>query len=521
MARLRSNHHFLAVVCVGFCYIFLNKALFYDLENAFLMSIVYCDDPTPPCPPGSVQLEDACVAEPPSSPKWSFSKHCSVRNYVLNAAKSAMSMISTADGVGSVVAVVFLGPLLDWHGRKTFILLAIAGSMVRPVMQFVSSLLIGHTLTQDAINAAGATISAMLSVFPAAIAAMVADLSENQIQMRNHAMSVLSQALFLAGALGFVGGFGILHQNLENYSWYWLLSAGLNVVLFVATLCLVAETKHLANSPSQGADSETESEASTNQEPSTSVTSADSQEKAQTGRGALRDLLRFLRDVRHDSVLLQILILNFILKAVWSMEHLARFMLITYLDYSQAAASLVGFVSTICGVAGSRLSTLLLPRLGVWTTLFLALCMGIVGSALEGVAVLIAENEMSLLPSLVFWTGKVILGICLGIRTPLLDTLASVRVEKDQQGRLFSIMQLMELAGHTIGMSLLYPRLYNSTWSGWMAPLSSFVGMGFYVFCSCWVLCLRCQQQHASGTPGKCIGKETSEKCCSEVGAEE
>ncbi|CAE7914742.1 unnamed protein product, partial [Symbiodinium necroappetens] len=55
------------------------------------------------------------------------------------------------------------------------------------------------------------------------------------------------------------------HQNLENYSWYWLLSAGLNVVLFVATLCLVAETKHLANSPSQGADSETESEASTNQ----------------------------------------------------------------------------------------------------------------------------------------------------------------------------------------------------------------------------------------------------------------
>ena len=34
--------------------------------------------------------------------------------------------------------------------------------------------------------------------------------------------------------------------------------------------------------------------------------------------------------------------------------------------------------------SGSRLSTLLLPRLGVWTTLFLALCMGIVGSALEG-----------------------------------------------------------------------------------------------------------------------------------------
>ena len=31
LKSLGSNHHFLAVVCVGFCYIFLNKALFYDL----------------------------------------------------------------------------------------------------------------------------------------------------------------------------------------------------------------------------------------------------------------------------------------------------------------------------------------------------------------------------------------------------------------------------------------------------------------------------------------------------------
>ncbi|CAE6943420.1 unnamed protein product [Symbiodinium sp. CCMP2456] len=327
------------------------------------MSIVYCDDPTPPCPPGSVQLEDAslddgsasvppsCVAEPPSSPKWSFSKHCSVRNRVLNDSKSAMSMISAADGVGSAVAVIFLGPLLDWHGRKPFILLAIIGSMIRPVMQFVSSLLIGQTLTQDGINAAGATISAMLSVLPAAISAMVADLSDNQIEQRNRAMSVLSQALFLAGALGFAGGFGILHQNLENYSWYWLISAGLNVVLFVATFCFVAETKHLANSPSQGVDSEIATEQSTDQEPSTSI-SADSQEKVQAGRGALRDLWRFLCDVRHDPVLMQLLILNFVLKAVWSMEHLARYMLITYLDYSQAAASMVGFVSTIMAVVG-------------------------------------------------------------------------------------------------------------------------------------------------------------------------
>jgi len=164
---------------------------------------------------------------------------------------------------------------------------------------------------------------------------------------------------------------------------------------------------------------------------------------------------------------------------------------------------------------------MLLPRLGPWTTLFLALCMGIVGTALEGVAVVIAENEMSLLPSLIFWTGKVLLGISLGIRTPLIDTLASVRVEKDQQGRLFSIMQLMDLVGHTLGMSVLFRKLYNSSWTGWMAPLSSFVGIGFYAFCSCWVLFLRHQQRHVSGTAGNFVGKETSEKSCSEVGAED
>eukprot|EP00439_Symbiodinium_sp_Y106_P084674 s301_g26.t1 len=316
-------------------------------------------------------------------------------------------------------------------------------------------------LTQDAINAVGAMIAAMLNVFQAAPIDL--EVSSFGLEVARCGLMALewptSQALFLAGALGFAGGFGILHQNLENYSWYWLLSAGLNVVLFVAIFCLVAETKHLANSPSQGVDLEIESETSTDQE------FGDWEDPvlvlAQAGRGALRDLLRFLCNLRHDPVLLQLLILTFVLKAVWAMEHLARYMLITYLNYSQAAASMVGFASSINGCVGSRINTMLLPRLGPWTTLFLALCMGIVGTALEGVAVVIAENEMSLLPSLIFWTGK-------------------VRVEKDQQGRLFSIMQLMDLVGHTLGMSVLFRKLYNSSWTGWMAPLSSFVGIDLW-----------------------------------------
>lgn len=483
---------FFKSACMGCCFIFLNRALFFDLESSFIMSIVSCDDPVPPCPDGSAQLGDSCVAHPPGSSEWSFSTHCMVREQVLNSARETISSLSAADGFGSVLALFVLGPMVDSWGRKPMLLVALIGTLIRALMQYGSSILVGRTSAQDWINIAAAFVACALNVFKPAIMAMAADLSESQIDRRNWALSVMNQALFLAGPLGFGGGFWILHASLESYSWVWVASALANVLLFLATLLLLSETKHLYDTRTktlQVVDLQIVPEAN-KQEPET-CRSKDGQQRKGRSCGALRDTVGFVRDVVRVPVLRQVLILIFVLKLQWSMGHLGRWLLMTYLGYSQAAASMVGFTSTLLGVVGSRVNALLVPRIGSWNTLLVALLLCSMGSILEGVSVLLASQMNPLVvPSILFWTGRVILSMGHGIYTPLLDAIASVHMGSEQQGRLFSVLKLTALVGRILGMSLLFRRGFNSSWTGWMAPLSCWVGGAVYALGSCWVFIL-------------------------------
>ena len=403
-----------------------------------------------------------------------------------------MSSLAAADGFGSVLAIFWLGPMVDSLGRKPMLLVALIGTLIRSLMQYGSSILVGRTSAQDWINIAAAFVACALNVFKPAIMAMAADLSESQIDRRNWALSLMNQALFLAGPLGFGGGFWILHASLESYSWVWLASALANVVLFLAVLLLLSETKHLYDTRTKTppvVDLQIVPEINT-QEPEI-CKSKDGQQRKGRSCGALRDTAGFVRDIGRVPVLRQVLILIFVLKLQWSMGHLARWLLITYLGYSLAAASMVGFTGTLFGVIGSRVNGLLVPRIGSWNTLLVALLLCGIGSISEGVSVLLASQMNPLVvPSILFWTGRVMLALGHGIYTPLLDAIASVHVGPEQQGRLFSVLKLTALVGHILGMSLLFRNFFNSSWTGGMAPLSCFVCATIYALGSCWVFIL-------------------------------
>eukprot|EP00930_Biecheleria_cincta_P030466 TRINITY_DN21104_c0_g1_i4.p1 TRINITY_DN21104_c0_g1~~TRINITY_DN21104_c0_g1_i4.p1 ORF type:complete len:322 (+),score=45.31 TRINITY_DN21104_c0_g1_i4:35-1000(+) len=287
------------VLLVTFLFMGAND-LTADLGNSFQRSLVGCAQLHAidgVCPVGSEMLEDSekaqvCEPLPRGDVNWSGSGRCADKKYVMNTGVKLSGKLILVDGIMGLVAIVFLGALIDSWGRKPVCIIALFGSLCRVAIWLVAPSLRPHEL--NAVIA-GEVFSSGSNAFGPAVKAMAADLSPPNEEARAAAFAALELVKSISVLLSFGLGYFILELDLEDYHAVWASSAVYSLIaIFVAVLC-VQETR---SNQSHGDLSEEEDDLATSRCPC-----------AQRG---IEDVIIGLRAVMADAFLRQFLVVQFL-----------------------------------------------------------------------------------------------------------------------------------------------------------------------------------------------------------------
>lgn len=457
----------------------INLSLFLDIESAFLMSLVSCPSPSPTqhangnntCPLGSFLADAHCEPEPRSSWEWSFSSHCADKHRVMNQGKNMIANIGIVAHIGMFVAILLLGPLVDTWGRKPVIVLALCGSCAKSLLQSVASYMsvhnIAHFQTHQNILLAAIAIGSLTNNALPAARAMVADLAAPGADGRAAAFATLGFIVEISIVVGFAGGFFILKASLSDYTWVWVGSAIADVFIVVLAIGLLKET--LVD--------QTQAE-----EPELSSASSDDVQCAPRPLERLKKTCSIFHDLMRDCVLAQMILLLCMLSLTLPAEHLSRQVLIAYLGYSQATASLLGVVLPAFLAAGNGLAGKFVRVLGAFRTLALSLVLNTIGLILTGLCLPFKEYQHVL-----FWSGQVLYCLGAGMRGPVTQAILSVRVDLEKQGMLFSLMHFVQIIGTMLGLAIFVKNLFNTDWTGWKAGTAYFVAAALTCMCMPWL----------------------------------
>lgn len=458
----------------------VNMSLFFDLENAFLMSLVSCPSPSPiqhddgsnSCPLGSYFMDEHCEPEPRSSPKWSFSQHCASKHIVLNQGKNLMADNGMVGHVCMFIAVLLLGPLIDTWGRKPVIILALCGCAAKSTLQLVASYMSTHKIAQfrthrNIILVAIAIGSLTNNILPAA-RAMTADLASPGANGRAAAFATLGFVIEATIVIGFSGGFFILEASLTDYTWIWLGGAIAGVCIAALAYILLKETSVDQRLP-EGPESSSES--------------SDDAECSAPPLERLRATCSIFQDFMRDCVLGQMILLTFLISVTGPAEMLSRQLLIAYLGYSQAEASLMGVVLPAIMAVGNGLAGRCVRTFGMFGTFGLSLFLNVFGLLFTGLCLPFADYQ-----HLLFWSGQTLFCLGSGLRGPVTQVILSVRVGLDKQGMLFSLMHLVQILGAMLGLPIFVKRLFNTDWTGWQAGTAYFVAAALTFVCVPWLV---------------------------------
>lgn len=450
---------------------FVSFSLFYDIENAFLMSLVTCPEPFPDgsgrCPKGAFFEEGRCKAWPPSSRDWSFSMHCASKHQVLNAGRQMLANVHSMMHIGRLFAIIVLGHLVDTWGRKQVLLLGLSAFCMKSGMQWLATRLADQSALQSNIIIAAILIANMLDNKLPAANAMTADLAGSDEAGRTVAFTILWFVVYASVAVGFGVGFLILRMNLPSYDNVWLIctsASALFLPVFAIILKNPAITGQAVNersAPNSGSDSQTECFAGF----------------CMKVRATCSVYSKHLR----DPILRQLLLLFGFLEFTRPADHLEKQLLLGPLGYSQSTASLSAVVHPATAALGNAFSGILSGSLGLFCTLGASTTLHSLSMILVGLCVPVQAARQEL-----FWSGNLIGSLSQGMLRPIMHSVLSVRVAQDEQGRLFALLMVMEQIGSLVGVQVFAKRLYNAEWTGWQAGAAFFLAALLGLFGVLW-----------------------------------
>eukprot|EP00437_Effrenium_voratum_P017901 CAMPEP_0181457508 /NCGR_PEP_ID=MMETSP1110-20121109/31822_1 /TAXON_ID=174948 /ORGANISM="Symbiodinium sp., Strain CCMP421" /LENGTH=541 /DNA_ID=CAMNT_0023581951 /DNA_START=15 /DNA_END=1640 /DNA_ORIENTATION=+ len=203
-----------------------------DPFDAFVESMTYCPPSVPlkgHCPVGSSLFEGRCVPEPASSANWSLSAHCSDKNFVVGRAARINGLNASTSAAVGMLAVIFSSSCMERMGRKPVLVFFLVASIVVKLLLSVSCFVawesfVAIIVVQNIVEIASAT-----PVYPA-LNCMIADLSQENQQVRGECYASLEAAKNVASLLALLSGYPVLRAHLTNYLPFWASLAGVSVV---------------------------------------------------------------------------------------------------------------------------------------------------------------------------------------------------------------------------------------------------------------------------------------------------
>lgn len=455
---------------------FVSFSLFYDIENAFLMSLVTCPEPVPDrsgsCPKGAFFEEGRCKAWPPSSHEWSFSIHCASKHHVLNAGRQMLANVHSMMHIGRLFAIIVLGHLVDTWGRKQVLLLGLSAFCMKSGMQWLASKLTSQGALQSNVIITAILIANMLDNKLPAANAMTADLAGADEASRTVAFTILWFVIYASVAVGFGIGFLILRMNLPSYDNVWLISTTANA-LFIPVFAIILKNPVITGQAVN--------------ERSASDSGSNSQTKC-FGKFCIKVRATCSVYSKHwrDPILRQLLLLFGFLEFTRPVDHLEKQLLLGPLGYSQSTASLSSVVHPATAALGIALSGTLSVSLGLFCTLSVSTALHSLSMILVGLCVPVYAARQEL-----FWSGNLLGSMSQGMLKPIMHSVLSVRVAQDEQGRLFALLMVMEQIGSLVGVQVFAKRLYNAEWTGWQAGTAFFLAALLGFFGVLWIFLIR------------------------------
>eukprot|EP00929_Paragymnodinium_shiwhaense_P089029 TRINITY_DN49293_c0_g1_i2.p1 TRINITY_DN49293_c0_g1~~TRINITY_DN49293_c0_g1_i2.p1 ORF type:complete len:385 (-),score=45.23 TRINITY_DN49293_c0_g1_i2:112-1266(-) len=353
------------------------------------------------------------------------------------------------------------------------LVLALCGLCMKSALQWQAARFVGQEILQTRIILAAALLANMVNSFIPAARAMAADMSDRDAGARSAAFAAMGFALACAIATGFAGGFFILEQHLTSYEHIWLGSMVAGVCITGLAFALLKKT---------GPSAERESTYKRLREKLTG-TSPSPKEKTSVGLGSrICDTCRVYKEIMSDPVLREIILWAGFMSLGNPADHLGRQVLMGPLRYSQAAASMFGIVSPAAYALGTGISAVAVRKIGAYRTLGVATACHILGLLLLAFCLLTGG-----LAQVTFWMGTIIVSASFGMDAPVVHTIASIHVDEDIQGRLFSLIQVVDVAAAALGIQLFMKKLYDAEWRGMQAGTAFFVSAAVKLLGLLWI----------------------------------
>lgn len=477
-----------------------------DPFNAYVNSNISCPRPKPPCPVGShwvgpnslinitdrpasfhtsdapISPEGICMPMDRFSPAWSLSAKCMDKNIVLGKTTRINGLNGWIAAFFGLFAVFIAGQIIDTSGRRPVLIAFLSSNIVVKALLFIScftpySIFVAILFLQNVIEVAFAA-----GVEPA-LNSMIADRSRGHEDIRGDGFAALGVIMHLSDVLAFLAGYPVLRLHLTQYAIFWgplmIVSVFAYVIFSFVPCSALRETL-----PKHDLDVVAEVEADEDED--------EDDEPARPNK-VMRCLAMLCSEtvagfnmVRADPFLLQFLVIwaisTMAMTGSWNLS--TQYLL--GLGYEQANASLARPAWHLALVGGAAMSPCIIRHFNAAGAYGLALLMMALGFFWCG-----AGGHDLQHASLFFWAGTVVLGgLGVGILTPSFNAVISIRVSDKEQGKLFSLVIVMNtICGLAFGQ--LWPQLfYKPEADDWKKGLPWLASAAVFLFLFMWILLL-------------------------------
>ena len=315
----------------------------------------------------------------------------------------------------------------------------------------------------------------VLGTFPVASQAMLADMTKRDEQVRGFTFMWLSIGGGLGTIIGFSAGFFVLRLCLTNYQNVWLVFTIASGLVGILAYCLLTETLKAgkpavnemmidhATDAVYGSASATEGENNQvdkeNQKDQKVDQEEDQEDNATSGPAAL---VRGCRLIYRDTFLMSFLGVSFVANTglVGAISIVSPFLIGKGKGwvYSQATASLVGvFMPGMSFISYAFSGAFLIPWLGT---------KGVNMSGLVTVGIGFSIIGFMASSPVCFWVGWELAAAGLGMLTPTMAAIISVRIKNRDQGKVLSLISVLLGTAASVGGLVWTNYLYDSEAKG-------------------------------------------------------
>jgi len=509
-----------------------------DPFNAYVNSMIECPRPKPPCPVGShwvgpedlnltadpylslpsgnpVKLnpsdasaseKELCMPLDKFDPSWSLSVKCMDKDEVVQRTTKLNGLNGWLATWFALFAVFMAGQIIDVVGRRPVLMLFISSNVLVKVMLFAScflpySVFLVILFLQNVIEVAFAS-----GVEPG-LQSMVTDMSRGNMELRADAFAALGVIMHTADVLAFVAGYPVLKAHMTNYAWFWGPLTIVSLIAFIVFSYLpCSRLEETLDKASMTIPTIPEGKEDEDEETPIGC----SQKICRCFAVLCSETIAGFKMVMKDPFLAQFLILQAVtgmaMNGSWGLSN--AFLL--DLGYEQANASLARPAWHVALVAGAAMSSGVSRHLGPRGAFASALVLMAVGFFICGLGGPFLDHA-----ELFFWFGTVCLGgTGLGILTPSFQAIISIRVTNSEQGKLFSLVIVINIiCGLAFGQ--LWPQLFfDARADGWKKGLpwiASAVAFLIMLIWFCGLCCLPCCRSKPSKEESECSSSEDTE----------